>query len=435
MPLVIRPLLVLCALFTISLITLWPGIMSPDASSQYAAAVAGIYSDHHPPLMSWVWRQVNTIYSGTGIIYSMHLLLLYTAMGIFIYIFRESKFKWWYVVYPLIPGIFAYTIFIVKDASFVFSYLLSGSIISLIITNRRQPGKLLLLSIATVLLLYGTAVKYQAQYLLIFFTLALAFCVDFRFDYKTLVRGVVIYLLIMCTIFVINMKLVPYSQKSHSWQLVKLYDLSAISIAKHKPLYPEFVLADPNFDFTKVQQLFNPQKVDDLVFPEDNVLRAGMNAPERDALLEYWRTTVLHNPWLYLKVRLRLWLHNLTSIPSEYNDPASFLRSTTLAPLISIPWITDFINSSYNFCMNFFMFLWIFPLQLLYCWLGLRNYKQSRYAAPLTLFSFSSLTMLAVLLFFSMAGVARYVLFCTCFIHASHGFAYFCWRKRPPPIS
>lgn len=428
----IRPLLLLLLFFATSLIALWPGIMSPDASSQYAAAVAGIYSDHHPPLMSWLWRHLNIIHAGTGMIYALHLTLLYTACGIFIYIFKESKLKWWYTIYPIIPGILAYTIFIVKDASFVFSYLLAGSIISLIITNRPLRYKFLFMLLCIPLLLYGTAVKFQAKYLLIFFTIALAYCFNYKLDYKTITRGVILYLLLMATIFVINIKLVPHSQQSHSWQLVKLYDLSSMSMVLDKPLFPEFILNDPDFDFTKVKELYDPQKIDDLTFPANPVLRSGTNAKEREQLLQYWQSTVLDNPWLYLKVRLRLWSHNLTSVPSEYNDPADFLKKTALRPIITMPGVDILINNIYRHSMNIFMFIWIFPLQILYCWLSLSHFKQSRCAPPLALLSYSSLALLVVLLFFSMAGVARYVLFCTCSVHASLGFAYFTWRKQMP---
>ncbi len=426
----IKPLLLLVLLFAICLIALWPGIMSPDAGSQYVAAMSGIYSDHHPPLMSWLWRQFNKVYDGTGIVYTLHLILLYTACGIFIYIFRESKLKWWYVVYPLIPSIFAYTIFIVKDASFVFSYLLAGSIISLILTNRSIRFKRLLLVLCALLLLYGTAVKFQAKYLLLFFTIAVAYCSSYKLDYKTILRGLIIYLLTMLIIWCINIKLVPNSQKSYSWQLVKLYDLSSISLILDKPLYPEFILQDPSFDFTKVKQLYDPQKVDDLTFAPNPVLRSGANATEREQLLKYWQKTVIDNPGLYLKIRLRLWSHNLTSVPSEYNDPANFLKRTALKPIVDIPGIDNLINHTYRLSMNLFMFLWIFPLQILYCVLSIRYFKQSLWAPPLALFAFSSFAMLVALLFFSMAGVARYVLFCTCAIHASLGFAYFTWHQH-----
>ena len=37
----------------------FPGFMSSDAQAQYAQALSGTYDNVHPPLMSWLWRQMN----------------------------------------------------------------------------------------------------------------------------------------------------------------------------------------------------------------------------------------------------------------------------------------------------------------------------------------------------------------------------------------
>src|SRR5579871_5154950 len=119
--------LLLGALLCISFIALWPGIMSADATTQYMAAKAGLYTDHHPPLMSLVWRYLDLMYPGPGLLFSMHILMLYAAAAILIYLFHDSKFKWWYSVYPVIPNMLAYTALIVKDTGFTYAYLLSGT--------------------------------------------------------------------------------------------------------------------------------------------------------------------------------------------------------------------------------------------------------------------------------------------------------------------
>src|SRR5258708_7528872 len=122
-------------LFVVSLIALWPGVMSPDASHQYAAAVAGIYTDHHPPAMSFLWRYLDRLYPGPGLMFSFHLTMLYSAAAIFIYIFRHSLFKWWYAIYPVIPNIVAYSSLIVKDTGFTYAYLLAGAILAFLMVN------------------------------------------------------------------------------------------------------------------------------------------------------------------------------------------------------------------------------------------------------------------------------------------------------------
>src|SRR5690349_8918626 len=100
---------VLGVFYICSLIFLWPGVMSPDAYTQYAAAMAGVYHDHHPPVMGFVWRNLAQIYPGPATMFIFHLSMLYIAAAIFVYLFRNSKFKWWYVCFPLLPNILAYT--------------------------------------------------------------------------------------------------------------------------------------------------------------------------------------------------------------------------------------------------------------------------------------------------------------------------------------
>lgn len=419
-----KPLLFLAAFYLGSLFILWPGVISPDAMNQYQAALAGVYSDHHPPAMSLLWHYLNLLYAGPGLLFALHLTLLYSAAAIFIYIFRTSKFKWWYVVFPLIPNMLAYTVFIVKDASFVYTYLLAGAIISLLIVQRQSKFKIPLLALCLLLLFYGTAAKFQARYLLIFFTLGIGYCYDYKFALKNIMVGIALCAALLGAMFAFNSYMVPNAQQQHTWQWVKLYDLSGISLELDKPMYPEFIKHNPNFDFARIKQQFDPQKVDDLVFGSDAPLRGGDNAIDRDTLWHYWFNTLKQHPWLYLKVRFKVWSYNLTSVPSEYNNPTKFLARTALKPIVEIPFMQACIDGAYQFINGALRFIWLVPFLIFYTYLGIKHFKRNSYAVPLTMFCVTSIALLLILFFFSMAGVARYVLLCTCLVHAAHGFAY-----------
>lgn len=417
-------------LFACSAAIFWPGSMSTDAVGQYANAVSGIYTDHHPPLMSFLWRYLDKIYPGSGTIFVFHLLMLYAANAIFIYIFRESKFKWWYVIYPLLPNILAYTILIVKDTGFTYAYLLSAAIMSLLVTYNVQKYKLPLLLLSIMLLLYGTAIKFQAQYILIFFTAGVAYCIHhYKFNRYTIISTVLIYLSIMLSINHINSILVPAQQKQHSWQLVKLFDLSAISIELNQPLYPNFVLKQENFDFIRIQTLFEPSKVDNLVFDAKPVLKIGNTAAERAELWDFWFMTIRQHPWLYLKIRLKMFSYNLTISPCNQNSPTKFLKQTSLGTIISNPFINNTIDSIHSTFKYLLRFMWALPFLLIYFVLSIMGIKKHKHAVPLLMFTSSSLALLSILMFFAMAGTARYVFFCVCFLHAAHGFVYSMLRE------
>jgi hypothetical protein len=417
--------------YIISMLGLWPGVMSPDADAQYAAAIAGLYSDHHPPLMSLVWRYLDRIYPGPGLMFAFHISMLYSAAAIFIYIFRNSLFKWWYAIYPLIPNLLAYTALIVKDTGFTYSYLLSGAILASMMVNKTHKYKYLLLIPVIALLCYGTAVKFQAQYVLIFFAIGVGYCVNnYKLSGATAFYGVLLNIIIIIFITNVNAVLVPQAREAHSWQLVKLYDLSSISIELDKPLYPDFVLQQPNFNFKLVKKLYEPREVDPLVFPTDSVLKPGNNAQQREELWNYWFQTIKQHPWLYLKTRLRLFSYNLTTSPSDRSDPVKFLTTTALKPILEQPFITNLLNAGFSVVKIALRFVWLLPLLFFYSYIAVTRLKTQVTAAPLLMFSATSMMFLLVLLFFSMAGTARYVFLCTCLIHASHGFAYFTWGNK-----
>lgn len=424
-------LLLLAIFYIISLAAFWPGVMSPDATIQHAAAIAGLYTDHHPPMMSLWWRYLDKIYPGPGLMFTFHISMLYAAAAIFICMFRDSKFKWWYAIYPLIPNMLAYTSLIVKDAGFTYCYLLAGAILAYLMVNRDSKHKNLLLIATTVLLFYGTAVKFQAQYLLVFFTIGIVYCLsNYKLTWRTLINGIGLNFAILLAILLVNSHLVPQTQKSNSWQLVKLYDLSALSIELNQPMYPDFILQQDNFDFAKIKQLFEPQEVDPLVFPKDSVLKPGSNEAQRTVLWSYWFNMIKKHPLLYLKIRLKLFSHNLTSAPSERSDPVQFLSSTALQPLLAHSMVANLINAGYSVFKIALRFMWLLPILALHCYIAIRKFNQVREAAPLLMFSVTSIAMLLILLFLSMAGTARYVFLCTCLIHASHGFAYRAWEGK-----
>ncbi|HSX20199.1 MAG TPA: hypothetical protein VLG38_03630 [Gammaproteobacteria bacterium] len=422
-------LLALC--YILSLLILWPGVMSPDASSQYAMAMSGVYTDHHPPLMSFVWRYLAQIYPGPAPMFILHISMLYLATAIFLYMFRESRFKWWYAVYPLLPNLVAYTALIVKDTGFTYTYLLSGAIMSYMVVTRTQKYKLPLLAAIILLLFYGTAVKFQAKYILIFFTLGVSYCwANYKFNLKSVSGGIVLYMILMAAITATNGKLVPIGKGSNSWQWVKVYDLSAISIELDRPLYPDYILQQENFDFGKVKQLFRPSEVDPLVFETDAVIRRGKDELQHQQLWDYWFATIKQHPILYLQARARLFSYNLTTSPCERNNPVKFLRQTSLAAVLDIPGVGATLDAGYTIFKIAFRFMWILPLVFLYLYLGIKNFRTSPAAAPLLLFCSSSLSLLVVLFFCSMAGTARYVFLSSCLMHASHGMAFMVWRHK-----
>ena len=72
-----------CILLCIaSWLLLFPGFATHDLPVQLAEARAGQYSDWHPPVMSWLWRQVERVVPGTTGMLALQLAMLWS--GIFL---------------------------------------------------------------------------------------------------------------------------------------------------------------------------------------------------------------------------------------------------------------------------------------------------------------------------------------------------------------
>ncbi len=424
------PYALLGILYLGNMLAFWPGIVSPDAASQYAAAVAGIYSDHHPPIMSFVWRYLDKIYPGPGLLFCMHISMLYSAAAVFMLCFRNSLFKWWFVIFPLIPNILSYTPLIVKDVGFAYAYLLSAALISYLMVFKVTKYKYWIISAALILLFYGTAAKFQARYLLIYFTLGVAFCWQYKFSWRAVLAGVILYLAIIFSMFGLHTWLVPAAQEANSWQLVKLFDLSAISIDHNKEMFPDFVKKNPDYSFERVKKLFSPTEVDPLVFAANKVLKSGETEAERTELNKYWRNTVMKHPLSYLHHRARLWVHNLYSTPSERTHPADYFKHTIIGAWMMQPSVHETIGVVYAATNILLQFIWLLPVLVFYTVLSFVKINKTTYAIPLLMFSLASFMLLGVLFFCSMASTARYVFMCVCLLHASHGFADKCWRAK-----
>ena len=117
----------LFTLGTFHLWLFWPGTLTPDSESQYAMAISGIYADHHPPLMSFVWRYLDKIYPGPSLLLLFHLSLLYVSVLYLIKSLNNVCYRFFFLLLPWIPQVFIFSGIIWKDVGYAFSFLLVGA--------------------------------------------------------------------------------------------------------------------------------------------------------------------------------------------------------------------------------------------------------------------------------------------------------------------
>ncbi len=418
--------------FFVQLSLFWPGILQSDSMGQYAMAQSGLYTDHHPAFMSFIWRHLDFLYPGPGLMLTLNLLLLHSAAFVFYQAFKEKPKALTFLILPWIPGVIVYGIFIIKDISFAYSFML----VAALLTKGHMQGKKLSFLESLVffsVLFYGTSVKFQAQYLAPLF---LGWYVWHQFSsYKSfsLIKKSASLLIILGLFYsslnLVNTTLVPPKQQDHSWQFVKLFDLTALSI-KNKESYIPKANQGPRYSFENMKNTFlaNPQfyYVDDLVFPDNPVLVKGKTEEERQKLWNQWARTVAKHPIDYI-------LHRMKNLAPVIGGTPQFDLVRSGLDAFLIPGSLSYKISYY--VARFFSFLLVaafptFLLGLFYLFISLKSLRKKKEALPLLMILLVAYGMPAILFSFSMAGTARYVIVSLCLIHSTHYMAWRCFQKK-----
>lgn len=426
------PLLLFTAGFLLQLFFFWPGILQGDSSGQYAMAQSGLYTDHHPAFMSFVWRYLDFLYQGPGLMLALNLLLLHGAAFVFYQAFQEKPKSLSFLTLPWIPGVIIYGIFILKDVTFAYSFMLVAALLTKAHMQNRKLSALESLIFFAVLF-YGTSVKFQAQYLAPLF---LGWYIWRQFSgshsFSFLKKGsafLVVLALFYGSLTVVNSLLVPQKNQDHSWQFVKLFDLTAISI-KNKESYIPKANQGPSYSFDNMKKVFlgnaHTYYIDDLVFSKNPTLIKGKTEGERQELWSQWAKIIRQHPLDYAAHRLK----NLAPV----------IGGTPLFDLVEDTLKTFFIPGTLTYKIAYyvartisFILVAAFPIFLLglfYLVLALKSLKTSREALPLLLILLVAFGMPAILFSFSMAGTARYVIISLGLIHSTHYMAWRCLKSR-----
>lgn len=418
-------------LFLIQVAIFWPGILTPDSRSQYEVALTGGYDDHHPPMMSFLWHMLLYIYPGSGLMLLFHMILLYGSIYYLLQCFPQDK-KIIAFIFPFIPSVFVYSGFIWKDVGFAFSFLLVGSALAALNVNNKSLS-LRKGFILGCILFYGNAVKFQAQYCTPLILLWMAYtslkkeeCSSFRwqrYGKKFLMIGAIFYSCV--NLFNFSLKSIIIT-KNH-WQYVKAFDLAAISLEKNKSFFPDFIKT-PNFSMDRLREIFNYQKVDEIICSKKGVLKSINDEEELRQLKEVWLKTVLHHPFYYLKHRCRVLAYGLLGCHG-FTPWGEDIRKTQSSSFIVKTVIFLYQICRFTILSHFLQILFSF----LYLCLGLRTIRLTKAAVPLVFFNGTGILLVSILFFFSMAGTPRYTYAAICFFHTSHIFAYHCycaWRNK-----
>ena len=250
---------------------LWPGLIRPDSLNQLNQALTGVMTDHHPPIMGLYWRILHYVYAGSGPLFLTHISLLFGGLYLFAKSVRNSHWIWFYLGLVFWPQIAFYAPFIVKDIGFTFSFLFTAGALTYYST-RQEYTPLWVVGLLSVILFYGTGVKYQAMFILPIMCIWMSFQMKgLTAKLSKILRGLVMFGLIYGATQMVNN--IYVSKQDHAWQYVKLFDLAGMSIKTNTDLIPEVAKVDPKLSLDELKQIFNPERVDEMVFSSTPLLK------------------------------------------------------------------------------------------------------------------------------------------------------------------
>jgi hypothetical protein len=388
----------------------FPGKMSPDSETMYAHALAHHYSDHHPPLISFVWHYLNLLVPGTALMFLVNMLFLWGGLYILAFhIFKGARISYFIALIPYFPQVAVYGTWIWKDVIFTYGYVL----LTLYLSDRainKKPIKLFHIPIFFAILIYATAVKFQAQFilpiLLLFFFHVLFISKDIRYKKMfTLCTSIITSLTLIFSIDTMNNHIVTQkgNGSNYSWQYVKIYDLAGMSLLSNKILLPKFLLKHDHIELNDIEKkwdlLWEP-----LICDIDSPLRNTQNDKEREELLAVWWGNVLKHPFIYLKHRLTMWLDGIViAAPSKnYIQKNLFIQNAALKSFIVQ-------------IATIFAYIVLLPFHLSFFWIGARALKRDhltkQYGKSLLFLTTMGISLLLILLFKSLAATPRYICF------------------------
>jgi hypothetical protein len=419
-------------LLVINFWLLYPGAFTYDTMHQYKQAISNAYSSHHPPVMAYWWSIMLYFLPNPATMLFFHLLILTIACYNFYKAFEylNSPIKYGFMVMIFSPLILAYSFMIWKDVSFSYSYLCAIAILVRVNIEDRKITIFELVSLVA-LIFYGTAVKYQARFILPILSFWFAHTIMKRYKFHlVLLAAFIINILFYfaqesaTNLLISNIQneeisgdLKPSVGNTNSWQLVKLYDLGGISLYKNQMIFPPYILNAPIFNEEAFRKSYNPYGHDDSV---KDIYTITNNQQELDELWWFWLESVVKNPIEYLKHRARVFFYTANHgyfVPSTKRDEN--LSGYPIKDDLKYKAIRKYLLH-YSTYSRFIFSIFFVPFYIVMGFVLLKRKQHDYRAKSLIYMNFIGLSFLIALFFFSMATEARYLLLPSIILSFSH---------------
>ncbi len=287
---------------------LFPGIYVYDSLVQLKEAESGIFSDWHPPLMSWMWSVLLRTTALTESYFFFQIFLLSSAATVwFIILLTCSKSHWPFValailspIWLLISGV------IVKDAVMAYSLLLGFGLV--ILAQVQQKNRWIYYPLAFALIFISINFRQNslpASFPLIYLIVSEIPALKKRIPVCAALT-IFVALILFTTGKIINYEYIKPS-KCYIQQALFFHDLSFLKKSGGLQVEIPDSFKTIHYSEENLSQSWKSQSSVSLFFEHDNAsppLKFVGNEVETKNLFNVWLISIWNNPLKYIQHRL-----------------------------------------------------------------------------------------------------------------------------------
>lgn len=289
----------------VSILTFYPGLTTPDSDNQIMQAVSGVYSDGHPPLVTYVWGLLLNFFrtESPAPIMIFHVTIYWISyILLLLSIPKTSKNILISIAFFVInPFIINYIGNIWKDV-FVFDMYMLVVSVSLFTFKRKVE-----LPIFARCILYTTVILVSTGRWNIFFSgfavvLLVQYCTTRTIDVLNRRNIALLFFLYVCLYLAVQILIYITIKpiKSYPASMLFVYDLVGISVESGKYLLPQSLY----YDIKSIEPCYDYQSWDRIWVSCMPLLDELRGSGQWRSLFKPWIDSIFNFPLEYLRHRL-----------------------------------------------------------------------------------------------------------------------------------
>jgi hypothetical protein len=283
--------------FLLTFLFFYPGFVGREGVDQIDQAVFHIFNDLQPLYLTLLFSLLLKLHRALETLLFVQLGFLW--FGIYLVASELNRLRkhlgFALLLVPFFPPLLVHLGTVSKD-SFAAAFMLCAIGFLLRSDSQRKKSN----RIAAILFLSLTALTRLNGGIFLILPFAFFARESWRMKTAAAVTGAAIALTLsvqfVCGLFI-------RYEPTHSEQYLMVYDLTGISKVEQKPIYPDFILRDPQFSFDKALQNYTPATLDTLFFIPGQAGNLGQPVRDISELRAFWLRAIGEHTLSYLKHR------------------------------------------------------------------------------------------------------------------------------------